>query len=282
MGQPNLSRAIKELEASLGITIFERSAKGMTVTPDGEEFLQYARKILDQIDEVEKLYTTGKKVKQIFSLSSPRASYIAEAFTQFSKLIESQPAKIFYHETDSMGTIEDILRKDYKLGIIRYAENFDTYYKAMLEDKKISYQLLSEFYHVLIMHKDSPLAQLEEIHFSDLKEYIEITHADAIMPSLPMAEAKKAEMPSSTRCIYVVERASQFELLSQNCQTYMWVSPVPNHILSRHDLIQRSCPDINKLYKDVLIHQENYRLSKLDNLFINELLNSKRKYLKNY
>ena len=53
MGQPNLSRAIKELESSLGITIFDRSAKGMVATAEGEEFLQYARKILAQIDAVE-------------------------------------------------------------------------------------------------------------------------------------------------------------------------------------------------------------------------------------
>ena len=50
MGQPNLSRAIRELETSLGITIFVRSAKGMSVTPEGEEFLRYARKILAEVD----------------------------------------------------------------------------------------------------------------------------------------------------------------------------------------------------------------------------------------
>lgn len=59
MNQPNLSRAIKELEASLGITIFGRSAKGVYVTPEGEEFLGYARKILSQIDEVEAIYKSG-------------------------------------------------------------------------------------------------------------------------------------------------------------------------------------------------------------------------------
>ena len=53
MGQPNLSRAIRELETSLGITIFERTSRGMIVTADGEEFLQYARRILAQIDEME-------------------------------------------------------------------------------------------------------------------------------------------------------------------------------------------------------------------------------------
>ena len=56
MGQPNLSRAIKELENSLGITIFQRSSKGMVLTPEGEGFIAYAQKILRQVDEIEELY----------------------------------------------------------------------------------------------------------------------------------------------------------------------------------------------------------------------------------
>ena len=53
MGQPNLSRAIKELEDNLNITIFNRNSKGITITPEGEEFLQYARRIISQVEEVE-------------------------------------------------------------------------------------------------------------------------------------------------------------------------------------------------------------------------------------
>ena len=52
MGQPNLSRAIKELEESLGITIFARSPQGVKTTPEGEEFLSYAKNILRQIDGI--------------------------------------------------------------------------------------------------------------------------------------------------------------------------------------------------------------------------------------
>ena len=89
INQPNLSRAIKELENSLGITIFDRTAKGMFVTPEGEEFLGYAKKILSQIDEVESIYKAGVPIKQRFSISVPRASYISEAFAQFSKSLKS-------------------------------------------------------------------------------------------------------------------------------------------------------------------------------------------------
>ncbi len=83
MGQPNLSRAIKELEANLGSTIFERSPKGMVLTQDGEVFLGYANRILSQIDEIESIYKSNGPSKQKFSISVPRAGYISDAFVRF-------------------------------------------------------------------------------------------------------------------------------------------------------------------------------------------------------
>ena len=97
MGQPNLSRAIKELEESLNITIFQRNTKGITITPEGEEFLHYARRILNQVEEVEAIYNDSHKPKQRFSVCAPRASYISYAFAEFSKRINTDiPAEIFY------------------------------------------------------------------------------------------------------------------------------------------------------------------------------------------
>ena len=64
---PNLSRSIKELEADLGIQIFERTKNGMILTPQGEEFLNYGKEILKQIDDVEKFYKEGAPKKQKFS-----------------------------------------------------------------------------------------------------------------------------------------------------------------------------------------------------------------------
>ena len=83
---PNISRSIKELESDLGITIFERTQNGMKLTPDGEEFLDFAKSIVGQIDRVENYYKKGHPRKQTFSLSAPRASYVCEAFAEFSKL----------------------------------------------------------------------------------------------------------------------------------------------------------------------------------------------------
>ena len=133
IAQPNISRSIKELEADLGITIFQRSAKGMVLTPDGEEFIDYARDILHRIDKMEQSYRDGSHKKRKFSISVPRACYISAAMAEFSKNIGDTPVEIYYKETNSKKTIKKLLENEYKLGIIRYSENYDKYYKTMLE-----------------------------------------------------------------------------------------------------------------------------------------------------
>lgn len=277
---PNVSRSIKELEADIGISIFERTTKGMELTPEGEEFINYAKGILNQIDEVENFYKKGSAKKQKFSISVPRACYISEAFSQFSKSLSKEAAEIFYKETNSQRTIRNMLEHDYKLGIIRYAENYDKYFKAMLEEKCFCYEMVTEFTYSLIMSADNPLSQKETITFDDLADYIEIAHADPYVPSMPLSKVVKEELPDNIdRRIFIFERASQFDLLSNNPETFMWVSPAPESLLKRYNLVQKKCVDNKKIYKDVLIYKNGYKLSKLDRQFITELCEAKRKYL---
>ncbi len=277
---PNISRSIKELETDLGITIFERTIKGMVLTPQGEEFIKFAKEILGQIEQMERFYKTGSPKKQKFSISVPRASYIAEAFAEFSKSLTEDAAEIFYKETNSQRTIQNVLKHDYRLGIIRYADNYDKYFKTMLEEKECYYEMITEFTYVLLMSKEHTLAQKEEITFEDLTAYIEIAHADPYVPSMPLSKVVKEELPDNIeRRIFIFERASQFEILSKNPKSFMWVSPVPKHLLERYHLVQKKCVDNKKIYKDVLIYRNNYKLSELDKQFITELCDAKRKYL---
>lgn len=277
---PNISRSIKELEADLGITIFDRTQSGMKLTPEGEEFLEFAKSILGQIDQVENYYKKGHPKKQTFSLSAPRASYICDAFAEFSKSLSKDAAEIFYKETNSQRTINNMLNHDYKLGIVRYAENYDMYFKTMLEEKGFTYELITEFTYKIIMSKNSPLAKLDTISSDDLVDYIEIAHADPYVPSIPVSKVVKEELSDDIdRRIFVFERTSQFELLSRNLETFMWVSPIPQSLLERYDLVQKECIENRKIYKDLLIYKNGYKLSKLDRQFITELCESKRKYL---
>ncbi len=281
VAQPNISRSIKELEADLGITIFERTTKGMILTPDGEEFINYAKGILNQIDAVENMYKNGHVKKQKFSISVPRACYISDAFSQFSKKIGDKPCEIFYKETNSKRTINNILTHDYKLGIIRYAENYDKYFKQMLDEKGLLYELVTEFSYCLIMSEKNKLAKKDNVRFSDLTDLIEIAHADPYVPSLPLSKVTKEEFSDNIdRRIFIFERASQFDLLSENPETFMWVSPVPEKILKKYNIVQKKCVDNKKVYKDVLIYPKGYKLTSLDKEFIKELNKAKIKYIK--
>ena len=278
MAPPNLSRSIKELESDLGITIFERSQKGVTLTPDGEEFIGYAKNLLKQIDHIEGLYKENSVKKQRFSISVPRASYIAEALVDFSKELGKEPVEIFYKETNSQRTINNILNHDYKLGIIRYAENYDKFFKTMLEEKGLAYEMVTEFSYKLVMSAQNPLAKKEKITFDDLTDFIEVAHADPYVPSLPLAKVVKEELPDNIeRRIFIFERASQNDLLSQNKETFMWVSPIPQDTLNKYNLVQLDCVDNKKVYKDILIYKKGYKLTDLDKKFITALCAAKRK-----
>lgn len=277
VAQPNVSRAIKELESDLNITIFDRNSKGMIVTPEGEQLIHYAKRILRQIDDMEKIFKYQKK-KNVFSISVPRASYISDAFVEFSKCLNNiDNAEVYYKETNAYRVINNVINEEYNLGILRYYINHDRYFKDIIEKKELKCELINQFKYVLIFNKNSALAENKEIHYSDLKDFIEIAHGDPYVPSLSANELVKTELSEEvSRRIFVFERASQFELLANNEETFMWVSPVSKRLLDRYGLVQKECIDNTKEYKDLLIYRSNYKLSKLDQEFITKLCESKR------
>lgn len=270
MGQPNLSRAIKELEESLGITIFNRTSKGISLTPQGEEFLGYAKNILAQVSAVEAMYQRDKSARQQFSISIPRASYIAHAFTSFVQTLDDdREMEITFRETNSMNAIHNILQEDYSLGIIRYQAAFEPYFATMLHEKGLQSEELWEFSYVAVMSAQHPLAHKDTLSLADLGRYVEIAHGDPYVPSMPIADVKKAELSDRIdKRIFVFERGSQFDLLSDVHNTYMWVSPIPATLLNRYGLVEKRCDDYDKRYKDVLIYRKEYHFSELDTRFL--------------
>ena len=276
MGQPNLSRAIKELEESLGITIFKRTSKGIIPTPKGEEFLMYARNIMEQVNEMEAMYNNSADDKQTFSISIPRASYIADAFTKFIRLIDvSKPIEFYFKETNSMRAINNILQENFNLAIIRYQTDFEHYFLAMLNEKGLKYRDIREFVYLSLMSVNHPLAYKEDLDIKELSQYIEIVHGDPYVPSMPIADVKKAEFSDLVnKRIFIYERGSQFDLLCNVPQTYMWVSPMPGKTLERYGLVQKKCKSFDRRYKDILVFRKDYRFTELDNLFLKELYKS--------
>ncbi len=96
MGQPNLSRSIRELEKSLGIKIFKRTSKGVIPTEQGEEFLDHARNILSHVEKIESIHKKTPHSKLLFGISAPEAIYIGQALA--SMISGLQPSgNIFFN-----------------------------------------------------------------------------------------------------------------------------------------------------------------------------------------
>jgi len=270
--QPNVSKAIKELEEELGIVIFTRTSKGVVPTSVGKRFLSHARSILAQIDHTKALYNASSPDKIFFSIAVPRASYVTYAFTEFVNALDfSKEIDINFRETNTTQAIGSVASCDCNLGIIRYEADFDQYFLNVLEGNGIQHRVLWEFKYELIISKNHPLAQKEVISREDLSEYTELLHGDVSMPFEFDDTMRIRTHAERHRKIYLYERGSQFDLLCRVPTTYIWGSPVPDEILERHGLVRRSCGADGPTHKDVLIYLKDYKLGEIDRAFISEL-----------
>jgi DNA-binding transcriptional LysR family regulator len=279
MGQPSLSKAIKELEDSLGYVIFERTTKGVTTTQKGKEFLSYARNILIQIEKMESLSDTASKNTQNFNISIPRGSYIADAITSFlSQIDNNKGINVNIQETNSKQVVNNILDGPFNLGIIRYQLEYENYILDYLKEKRLKYETIWEYDYLVLMSDKHPVAQKEKIEQLDLKGYIEITHGDTAIPYfMHRGNIKLKENVDSGKHIYVYDRCSQYDLLTSISTAYMWVSPIPEKWLQRYHLVQRKCKVSGNRYKDVFIYPTDYKFTELDREFINKLSEEKNK-----
>ena len=110
VAQPNLSKAIKHLEREFGISIFERSSKGVKATREGQKFLEYAKRIIYEIEEMKRDCSDLGKENLSFKITVPRASYISSAFAEFIGMQSKETAiKAEFQESSSMHAIENVL-----------------------------------------------------------------------------------------------------------------------------------------------------------------------------
>jgi DNA-binding transcriptional LysR family regulator len=277
MGQPSLSRAIKELEDSLGYAIFERTSKGVRPTQKGTFFLTYAKNVLLQIEKMEALSISSDTNTQSFSISIPRGSYIASAVTNFlSELDENRGINVNVQETNSIQTINNIIDGPFNLGIIRYQTEYENYFLGYLADKQLRYEPVWEFEYLALMSEKHPLALCDKVEYQELRGYTEIAHGDTAIPYIMHGSNSREELSSKvSKRIYVYERCSQYDLLASIPTTYMWVSPIPDNWLKRYGLVQRVCKAIGHRYRDAVIYPKDYQLTQLDRRFLDKLSEAK-------
>lgn len=281
MAQPNLSKAIKELEDTLGIVIFERTPRGVSPTAAGKEFLDYAKRILIQLEKMESISIprSERESRQTMRVSIPRGSYISTAFASFiSSLDMTKGINIAFQETGSLQTLTNVTENGYDFGILRYQTMYENYFLHYFKDKSLASELIWEFSCLALMSADHPMAKLETIDIEELRQVsVEIVHGDNLVPYLPADELMPNPPggdPTSKR-IFVYERGSQFELLAKVKNSFMWVSPIPQDLLDRYNLVQRVCHMENNKFKDVLIYPKHYKFTTVDKLFLNKVYEAK-------
>lgn len=263
IAQPNISRSIKELEADLGITIFVRSTKGMTLTREGAEFIRMAEGILRQIDDVESVYKRGAARRQHLCINAPHSFYISSALCEISAAVGD--TELSYRETDADTTLASLIDRSCDIGIIRFASNRGGEIADMLSKRGLRGEIIAELPSCIIVGSDNPLAAYEVIDSEHLGDMTEIVIRDELIPT----SARTSEpRHSGGRSITVSDRACAIELLTRRRDTYMITVEPPQLPLDRFDIIARPLSDNMSTYTDLLVTAADCKRTRLDKQFI--------------
>lgn len=282
MGQPHLSRAIRELEESLGISIFKRTTKGVVPTPEGEEFLKYAKKIVAQIDEMETMYKEKSLKKRSFSVSVPRATYAAYAFTEFLKDFgPDTDMNIDYRETNSVTAINNVADHLSDIAVVRYNKIYEEFFLHTLRECDLEHKLLWDFECVAIMSEKHPLAGEDIISHDELSKFTRIINGDTNVPSVPANKVRKLLRKNEIKkSISVYDGGSQFEILSRLPTTYLWTSKVTEDVLKLFSLVQKKSDAEDNDYRDIIVFRKGYSFKEADEIFCNKLFDTTKKLAK--
>lgn len=276
MAQPNLSKAIKELENSLGITIFRRTSKGVIPTDQGVKFLDCAKQILIQIDSMESISSPNKPEKRRMRISVPRTGYISKAFSDYiAGSDSSDDMEVYFCETNSMRTIENVRENGYNFGIIRLNAVYEKYFADFLAEKNLESQLLWEYEILAVMSAEHPAAEKENLTYGELSaNYAELTQGDDAVPYIAGAVEKlfTANRPENTktRRIYMFDRGSALDFLLTVPQSFMLDSPVPDSLCGKYGLVQRKCSFPDNCFRDYIIYTSGRKLSESELALVNK------------
>ncbi len=272
MGQPNLSRSIKELEESVGIKIFRRTSKGIIPTIQGEEFLREAKKILMRIESLESAYKNNEKKKVSLNISVPRSNYITVAFGKtVASFDENKEIEIVYSETSTATAFENILQGNFKLGIVRVQEMYLPGLYSVCDGKDLRYEEVSRF-------KARPIVCAETITSDyitkeEFASYIEIDYGEDYLPLSNIGIAKKnQEHYEAKKKLIVCDRASAVDLIKVIPYSYIWAADMSASYVQKVNLKHLFVEGLDeKNYVDLLITKRNYNMSLEEKIFIENI-----------
>ena len=268
--QPNVSKALKNLEEEYGIRMFERSSTGMIPTEQGRHFIEQAQRVLQEVDRLDADARSRQGQCAELRVALPHATYASYAAVDFLQLAAgSEQLRVHIREAGSMEALDFVLRRGYHLALLRYADEDEDYFSRYCARRSLHRELIMEFDYRLLVNRDSPLARHEVRDLAELNRYTEVLHDDF---QLPGEEGSSLRWQvNENRRVHVYERCSQFSILQSLPTAYMWASPMPQRALEQYHLVLKKCPAQNQHMRDVLVYPDKGGLRPDEEKFI-ELL----------
>ena len=237
IAQPSLTSAIQELEKEYGITIFLRKKTGIEITKEGDEFLGYARQVLEQANLINERYNGIQTGKMRFCVSSQHYSFAVEAFVKLLKQYGGDKYEFHMRETETYDIINDVATLRSELGILYLNKFNETVILKTLKDNNLSFTPLFKAKPHVFVGKDSPLASKKSISLKDLKPYPRLSYEQGSHNSFYFSE----EILSTLDCdkeLIVRDRATLFNLLV-GMDGYTICSGVINETLNGPNIVAR-------------------------------------------
>ena len=171
VSQPSLTESVKELEKELGISIFIRSGRGVTLTPEGSDFILYARQVINDYSELVERFDSSKNFKKKLGVSTQHYSFAVKAFVELVRDNDTSRYELAIRETRTQEVISDVSNLKSEIGIIYLSEFNKRAIGKLLRAAGLEFHPLINCDAYVYLWSGHPLAKKKSITFEDLKEY---------------------------------------------------------------------------------------------------------------
>ena len=269
--QPNVSKALKNLEEEYKIRIFERSSTGMIPTEQGRHFIEQAERVLREVARLDQGVQEEQERCAELRVMIPHATYASYAAVDYlEKAASLDRLHIHIREGGSMEALDHVLRRGYHLALLRYAIEDDEHYTHYCARRGLKMEPVMEFEYCLLTNRDGPLARHEIRDLAELNQYLEILHDDFQLPGEEGGDGVRWHVNAERR-VHVYERCSQFSILQRLPTAYMWASPMPRKALEQYHLVLKKCPAQRQRMRDVLVYPDKGSLRAEEQAFVDLL-----------
>ncbi len=171
VSQPSLTSSVQELEKETGIKIFNRSGRGVTLTNDGAEFLQYARQVCGQFDILAEKYILKGNIKKKFGVSTQHYSFAVKAFVEMVKDFDTAKYEFAIRETKTRNVIEDVGRLKSEIGVLYISVRNEKALRRLMTEHEVEFHPLIKVRAYVYLWGQHPLATEESIDIRQLEPY---------------------------------------------------------------------------------------------------------------